>query len=140
MVAVGAPAAAANTGEGVDDGTQEVTFSVIGDVPEGVSFPVAELAEVGVSGAEIEMIQNGQVPGGVVPLPGRELQAAGANNPYQLMSRWNDNKGKPVAMRWGSSTWGWLKVTNKHNLTTAVAKTTTQHPKERIVESASSYV
>lgn len=57
---------------------------------------------------------------------------------YRLLATWTDNKAKKVAMRQGTSTWGHIKVTTKHNATTSVARTTTKFPKSRVVESSSS--
>ena len=59
---------------------------------------------------------------------------------YDVLATWSDNAGKPVAMRWGSNTWGYRKIVDKHNLTTAAARTTTKYPASKVAESASSVV
>ncbi|WP_157270458.1 hypothetical protein [Paraoerskovia marina] len=125
-------AASEPTAPPVPDDT--VAISVIGDLPDG-EFDLQDLQNVGVSEGQVAMISEGQEP--VAAMAGMAM-AADPNNPYQIMATWSDSKGRALAMRWGSSSWGWLKVNNKHNLTTAAVRTTTKYPKERKVESASS--
>lgn len=113
-----------------------VIFAVIGDLPSG-EFPVEQLAELGVTPAEVDLIGQGEQ----AALDGLQVAPlAGVNDPYRVMASWTDSTGKAMALRWGSSTWGWYKIVNKHNLTTAVARTTTKYPKTRVVESASAIV
>ncbi|WP_157236712.1 hypothetical protein [Promicromonospora sukumoe] len=106
---------------------------MIGELPQG-QFGAEELRQVGVTDDAVAQIARGVVPT-------RSLTAAkqqdDPNSPYQVVATWNDNTGRALAMRWGSASWGWLKVSNKHNLTTAAARTTTKHPESRVVESPS---
>jgi hypothetical protein len=110
-----------------------VRLSVIGELPQG-HFDVQDLRKVGVTDDAVAQIAHGAVPSRPSDIA---AQSDDPNNPYQIVATWNDNTGKALSMRWGSASWGWLKVSNKHNLTTAAARTTTKYPESRVVESAS---
>ncbi|MFI2366301.1 hypothetical protein [Promicromonospora sp. NPDC019610] len=110
-----------------------VRFSVIGELPRE-PFAADEFRQVGVTDDAVAQITRGVVPSRSLTLAAPK---ADPNNPYQIVATWNDNTGKALSMRWGSPSWGWLKVSNKHNLTTAAARTTTKHPESRVVESPS---
>lgn len=58
---------------------------------------------------------------------------------YWIKSTWQDNKNLTVALRWGSSTWGWSKISAKHDVTVNMIKKTTQFPRSRDVQ-GNSYV
>lgn len=110
-----------------------VRFSVIGELPRG-PFDADEFQQVGVTDEAVAQITRGVVPSRSLTLATQEEDP---NDPYQIVATWNDNTGKALSMRWGSASWGWLKVSNKHNLTTAAARTTTKHPESRVVEGPS---
>ncbi|GAA4700606.1 hypothetical protein [Promicromonospora umidemergens] len=109
------------------------TFSVIGELPRG-EFGVSALQKVGVTDDELARMERGVIRAS----PAEDATMVDdPNDPYQIIATWNDNRGTALSMRWGNSSWGWLKVSNKHNLTTAAARTTTKYPESRVVESAS---
>lgn len=123
---------------------EAVTISVIGDLPKG-KFNPSELRNVGVTRDQIAAIKRGQArvsssSASTLSSPSISPRSSNPNDPYQVMATWNDKKGKKVGMRWGNSRWGWTKINNKHNLTTAAVKVTTKYPKTRKVESRSSIV
>lgn len=79
----------------------EITFSVIGPVnvnPDG-TVDVGEFRELGVTDAEIEMIENGEAPEAQP-----EMQTLGTYSEYSILTEWKDNVSLTIPMRYGSST------------------------------------
>ncbi|MFC4244951.1 hypothetical protein ACFOYW_16370 [Gryllotalpicola reticulitermitis] len=56
--------------------------------------------------------------------------ASAKTSAYAVINAWGDNKGKTVALRQGTSGWGWTHL-KPHNVTQAMLARTTQHPAVR---------
>ncbi|WP_426325479.1 hypothetical protein [Microbacterium sp. E-13] len=58
---------------------------------------------------------------------------------YTRVMAWNDNKYVPLVLRQGTSTWGWVKIRDKHAATQTMVKKTTQFPRTRTVSGTNIY-
>lgn len=49
-----------------------------------------------------------------------------SHRPWDLLYSWTDFQGTRVAMRWGTGSWGYVKITKKHNVDASTAKASTR--------------
>ena len=110
-----------------------VTLGDVGlDVGDRVSFDelVAAAAEVG-QDVETQLDGRPQSEQSAIEAP----LAVAAASAWDEVSRWNDNKGVAVVLRYGDgSSWGWIKLRDKHGITQNMLRKTTQFPRDRVAQ------
>lgn len=120
-----------------------VTVMGLDDFQTGDTVPVDELIELAqAAGQDIEPELDVTTAESSVPAAG--LRAApptkatpasltiktAAVSAYSIYSQWWDNKAVKVAVRNGTSAWGWQHL-QKHNVSLSMVKKTTQFPRNR---------
>lgn len=114
MMGISSPA---NASTPDDPSSDTVTFSVLGDVGDGVGSEVSsgELAELGVD------VEAGNASDGPVATYRQEAVVAAATN--NVLFRWRDSGNREVVLR----SLPYNKILTKHNLTYTTPRAVTQH-------------
>lgn len=129
------PATAMNEADLAPAGTE--TFSVIGNLPVSAdgTVLVQDLTKVGVTSTQVQSIQRGTLE----PVD-EQMAAAAAWEPFDRLTSWKDSIGLTVPIRYGTASWGYRHIVDKHNMTTNVSRTVTKYPRTRVEQSSSSHV